>query len=687
MKKFYISALLACFAMGVSAQHITFEKNSIISALWDGEKVTDSNSTLYSTHRAVPLFGDFDNDGWMDIYYAGTSCTHGWQTTACLVWNQGSSIFNCDYERNWEEYTYTDVDEDGNEVEKTGVRENGVANGLPKTSYGMGSMTIDYDQDGLLDFIFLNRGGNDTGTEREVVLVHNLGNHKFEKVNDEALYNIGFWHDNNDSFNEDQDANTLSIGDYDKDGYPDLAITGQGYDGRFVRLLHNKAGQGFELVHPVKPIALDKEVNPLGLYVKGEDVYDEDGIKLEDGKITDVPTGDFKPMSHGSVALADFDNDGWLDLISTGYCDGNDEYSGGDAIRFYRNLGDGSFQDVSDKVAEACGTDLNGLFERWGTEDSGLAVLDFNQDGKQDLFFTGSMRGRDKKVAIVLQNVTEGETFAFEEISTGILPTSGVAVRLFTVADLNGDDYADFMLRGWTSYEGWNDWRYSVNYTNYSNNYEFDEFNTSEPENVGGHWCETMNFGDFNGDGLLDACTTDWGSQMDYTAIHYNTTGADIQTPDVPTNVTANFDADGNITVTWDQMTLPVSGNEPLYNLYLANKATGKTYVIVPANVENGKQLGYAGWNQYVLGGGEQPSYTFPKVADGDYTVGVQTVSYNYAASAFATADLSIEVGVKELNKEVATPEYFTIDGRRATENSHGVIIVRTGNDVKRVIR
>ena len=691
MKKFTSKAIMAAALItgaGVAnAQNIRFETNSLVSA---SDKEQDATNVLYSTHRSVPLWIDFNNDGLMDIYYCGTSALHGWASVPNLVQNLGGMSFYLENERLWEEYNYTDTDEDGNEVEKTGQREIGSKSGLPKTAYGMGSVAIDYDQDGLTDFIFLNRGGNDTGTERELVLVHNLGDYKFEKVADDALYNVGFKHDNTDSYNEDQEVGTLSVGDYDKDGYPDVLVEGYGSDGRFVKLLHNKQGQGFEEVLPVKPIGLADEINPIGLYKQGEDQYDEDGILIESGAFTDEPTGAFKPMSHGSVAFADFDNDGWLDIVTTGYFDGGTvggvNYDAGDAIRFYRNLGDGTFKDITDVVAASVNVTLKELQDMWGTEDSGMSVLDFNQDGKVDIFFTGSMHNRSKKVAIVLQNVSDGEKLAFEEISTGILPTSGVTCRLFTVADLNGDDYPDFLLRGWTSYEDLNDWRYSINYSNNSNSYEFEMFNTSEPEEIGGHFCETMSLGDFNGDGLLDICATDWGN-MDYTSIHLNKTDAVITTPDAPTNVTAKSDGT-SIEVTWDAMTLPNSGNEPLYNLYVKNKTTGKTFTIVPAIEETGKQKSYAAWSSYVLSGGETPSYTFCNLPEGDYTVGVQTVSYSYAASAFATADCTVTTAIHSVSDDVQTPaEYFTVDGRRVNSDAKGVVIVRQGNKVTKVIR
>lgn len=681
--KALITATLLASASLAQAQGLTFERNSIISPV---DQTLDNPSSLYATHRTVPLWIDFNNDGNMDVYYAGTSYVHGWQTTACVLQNQGSLNFYNDSERLFEEYTYEETDDKGNVVEKTGVREIGVKSGMPKSAYGMGSVAIDYDQDGLTDFIFLNRGGNDTGTERELVLVHNLGDFKFEKVSDEALYNVGFDHNNNNSFNEDQEIGTISVGDYDKDGYPDVVVEGTGSGGRFVRLLHNKRGTGFELVKPVKPIAFTTEINPIGLYEKSEDVYDADGILIEPGKFIDVPTGDFKPMSHGSVSFGDFDNDGWLDIVATGYYDGNGDYAGGDGIRFYRNLGDGTFQDVTDLVAAACGTDLAGIMERWGTEDSGMSVIDFNQDGKQDIFFTGSMRGRDKKVAIVLQNVTDGGAFAFEETSTGILPTAGVTCRLFTVADFNGDDYADFILRGWTNKDDINDWRYSINLSNNSNTYTYDMFNENEPAVIGGHFCETMSFGDFDGDGQLDAITTDWGAN-DYTAIHLNKSGMTITAPDAPQNVTAEV-SDNRITVKWDAASLPNSGNEPLYNLYVKNNTTGKAFTIVPAILETGKQTSYSSWDRYVLSGGVEPSYTFCNLPDGDYTVGVQTVSYNYAASAFATAEATVTTAIRNVdNASAGETHYFTIDGRRADSSAKGILIVKNANGVKKILK
>src|SRR5262249_52757311 len=67
------------------------------------------------------------------------------------------------------------------------------------------------------------------------------------------------------------------------------------------------------------------------------------------------------------VCAGDFDNDGFIDLFVT--------YWGQDIL--YRNTGRGSFEDVT----AAAGLAGGGI--RWGT---GCAFVDYNRDGKLDLF-------------------------------------------------------------------------------------------------------------------------------------------------------------------------------------------------------------------------------------------------------------------------------------------------------------
>ncbi|HEV2765605.1 MAG TPA: CRTAC1 family protein [Pyrinomonadaceae bacterium] len=80
----------------------------------------------------------------------------------------------------------------------------------------------------------------------------------------------------------------------------------------------------------------------------------------------------------GGVALIDFDNDGWLDIFFVNSLTVDLLKSKGKTrSALYRNRGDGTFADVTDKAGVA---DIG-----WGM---GAAVADYNNDGFQDLYVT-----------------------------------------------------------------------------------------------------------------------------------------------------------------------------------------------------------------------------------------------------------------------------------------------------------
>jgi enediyne biosynthesis protein E4 len=110
------------------------------------------------------------------------------------------------------------------------------------------------------------------------------------------------------------------------------------------------------------------------------DISAQSGV---DFRHTDGRTGELHfPETIGSgCALFDYDNDGWLDLYLVNAGDapgreGRDAAAG--ANRLYRNAGDGTFIDVTD----AAGVGDTG----YGV---GVCVGDYDNDGWEDLFVTG----------------------------------------------------------------------------------------------------------------------------------------------------------------------------------------------------------------------------------------------------------------------------------------------------------
>lgn len=130
--------------------------------------------------------------------------------------------------------------------------------------------------------------------------------------------------------------------DYNNDGRPDLyVVTGKPLD---------------DSMHPY-PLKQKPAVPP------HNHLYRNDG----NGKFTDVTekAGVAPDLFSIAVAAADYDNDGFIDLLVTGY---------GRAI-LYRNKGDGTFEDVSAKAG------IN--VDRWSISSS---FLDYDRDGCTDLF-------------------------------------------------------------------------------------------------------------------------------------------------------------------------------------------------------------------------------------------------------------------------------------------------------------
>ncbi len=179
---------------------------------------------------------------------------------------------------------------------------------------GKGVAWADVDGDGYYDIFLSNKGGKS-------VLYHNNGDGTFADITDQAgLGGV---------------ANGYSMGscfaDYDNDGRPDLYIVKGGRDEiEANRLMHNDGDGTFT------------------------DVTDKAGVGAK--------------MFTYAAAWADYDRDGFLDLYLANYGVGKKNI-------LYRNNGDGTFADVTDKA---------GVGDRsW----SWSAVwCDVNNDGAPDLY-------------------------------------------------------------------------------------------------------------------------------------------------------------------------------------------------------------------------------------------------------------------------------------------------------------
>jgi hypothetical protein len=226
-------------------------------------------------------------------------------------------------------------------------------------SLGGGVGLIDFDGDGLLD-VFLPGGGQFEGKDKKQIagapckLFRNLGRGKFEDVTAaaglEKLAGGKPWFY----------THGAAVADYDRDGWPDLLVTGWGAVALLRNVPDGKGGRKFE-----------EATAAAGLGA---------GITWAT-----------------SAAWADFDGDGYPDLYLCQYVDWSwakhppctydgktpdvcpPRYFDGLMHKVYRNTGKGGFADVSKEA---------GLLPGGPTQGKGLGVLaaDLDGDGKPDLY-------------------------------------------------------------------------------------------------------------------------------------------------------------------------------------------------------------------------------------------------------------------------------------------------------------
>jgi hypothetical protein len=226
---------------------------------------------------------------------------------------------------------------------------------------GGGVALLDYDGDGLLD-VFVVGGGYFEGQEirgHPCRLFKNLGGFRFQDVTTAVGLDRPLFY-----------THGCAVADYDRDGWPDLLVTGYGR----LALFHNEPdGKGGRLFREVTSTA--------GLT---DDLWST------------------------SAAWVDLDGDGYPDLYVCHYVDWSFAGKHPHCIGFdgkrrdicppghftalphrvYRNQGDGTFRDVS----KAAGVRVEHPQQDYG-KGLGVLAVDVNGDGKPDLYIANDMTG------------------------------------------------------------------------------------------------------------------------------------------------------------------------------------------------------------------------------------------------------------------------------------------------------
>ncbi len=312
---------------------------------------------------------DYDNDGDIDIYFLNGAPLRGTKVKTppknALYRNDGG-------------WKFTDVTDEA---------------GVGDTGYGLGIAVGDYDNDGDPDIYLNNYGPN--------VLYRNNGDGTFTDVTKEAGVDNGFKVGAGTAFLDmDKDGDLdLFVSNYLEFSYekhvscttngipvyanprhyspvPNTLYRNNG-NGTFADVTE-ESGIGQHLGYGMGMVCADYDNDGdtdicIANDVMANFLFQNDGIgKFEEVAVLSGAAYDLHGDEQGSMGpdCGDYDNDGWLDFYVTSYQD--------QLATLYRNMGDGTFQDVTLITGAGAGTLPN---VTWGN-----SFVDFDNDGDRDIF-------------------------------------------------------------------------------------------------------------------------------------------------------------------------------------------------------------------------------------------------------------------------------------------------------------
>ncbi len=312
----------------------------------DGGAFVDIGAGLSEVYLSAGSWGDYDNDGDLDILLTGNSHSPDWQSTS-KVYRNDDGVF---------------------------VDIGAALQGIYKGSCAWG----DYDNDGDLDILLAGW----TGSDRVTSLYRNDAGVFVEVAT--TLPSV--------------ESGSVDWEDYDGDGDLDILLTGMGDAGPVSRLYRNNDGIFTDTQTTLSQVSrsdaawgdFDADGDP-DLLLTGwtesqriATIYENiDGelIALAGGEIFSI---DLLPVEFSSVGWGDYDNDGDLDILLAGTTESLS------VSYVYRNDESG-FQLVDQGLV--------------GVDSGSAAWGDFDGDGDLDILLTGNNSGEGVSAIYICEGV------------------------------------------------------------------------------------------------------------------------------------------------------------------------------------------------------------------------------------------------------------------------------------------
>ena len=523
-------------------------------------EVQQDGSFIYEMgERGQAAYADWNNDGYMD----------------CLMFRNGADPMLW---KNNGDNTFTNVIEDQDDLLFASVN-------------GAAAMWYDYNNDGNLDLIVTGSTGRnaDGGVDANTVILYTYRNEGAEgnyllteefELEEDVFYSYG-------RENEDHSQIIMFPADFNNDGWVDILFCG-GYT------------IGLESTRQVT-------------------------IWVNDQKGSFVPqnNSEFFLTNGGGCFVADFNNDGLMDICTTGW---DAEVNDVSTTTVYLNKGDMTFEPI------------RGFGH--GSNSGIVFPIDYDNNGVLDLIETGrncDLDGWSGRAFLYVNDGTGKNWTPYDETTTWLV---GRESKL-AFADINNDGKTDYASSGWAGPIGI-----------YLNNGDmtFEDATDALPSRA---WCRggDLNLVDINNDGLMELHVygyrdggnnegpdhENWPFVESPTWPNYITFIKGVaanQAPAVPTGFTATQNG-SDVVLSW---TAPADDTTPSaalrYNVYAKNKETGAVFCLTPANIENG----FLRVNrvQALL---NTTTYTFKGMKVEDYEFGVQAVDNGMRGGLFANSN------------------------------------------------
>ncbi|MFH0842372.1 MAG: VCBS repeat-containing protein, partial [Bacteroidota bacterium] len=407
---------------------------------------------------------------------------------------------------------------------------------------------------------------------------------------------------------------SVDWGDFDNDGDLDLLMTGHYYDnvaGRdsaISNIYRNDAGvfsnigAGLTRVYNSSGTWGDYD-NDGDLDILLTGYYSESGgytiskiYRNDSNTFTDIDAG-LPGIYDGSAEWGDYDNDGDLDILAVGY-----SFLYGYTSKIFRNDGN-VFTDIE--------ASLTGVIT-----SSSASWFDYDSDGDLDVLLSGYSNSGP------FSGIYRNDAGVFTDIAANL---QGVQQGSAIWGDYDNDGDPDVLITGNTDEEF-----VSILYSNDAG--IFSEVDAG----LTGVRLSSAAWGDYDNDGDLDVLLTGQDNTGNYISkIYSNNAGDPNNAPGVPANLAAVVGSN-QVTLTWDRSTDSETAPDGLsYNLYIGTTIGGSVDKRSPmADVTTG-------YRRVVSRGDIQSnSWTVKWLPAGDYYWSVQAVDHSFAGSDFAGEEI-----------------------------------------------